>query len=178
MTMNSFDYDYYNWLCGHVTSPNHPYKRLLKHLHDVYFFYTIPADANREQDGIDLVRRYNIENNLPDYYTPDHCSVLEMMIALAIRIEEQLMSDSSEGDRTGQWFWGMITNLGLAGMSDDRYDKGMVDNCLSIFLNRMYCSDGQGGLFTVKDSIYDLTEVEIWMQASWFLNDYVDRLDV
>lgn len=157
--MNSFDYDYYNWLCGHVVSPRHPYKKLLRHLHDVYFFYTIQADVNRERDGIDLFHRYNIENNLPDYSEPDHCSVLEMMVALAIRIEEQIMSDSKEGDRTGQWFWGMITNLGLASETDDCYDQGTVDNCLSIFLNRMYASDGRGGLFTVNDSIYD---------PSWF----------
>ena len=33
------------------------------------------------------------------------CSVLEMMIALAIRCEEHIMDDPDVGNRTGQWFW-------------------------------------------------------------------------
>lgn len=41
------------------------------------------------------------------------CSVLEMIIALAIRLEEHIMDDPDIGNRTGQWFWDMIVSLGL-----------------------------------------------------------------
>jgi hypothetical protein len=98
------------------------------------------------------------------------CTVLEMMIALANRCEETIMDDPDIGDRTGQWFWGMITNMGLGSMSDDRYDRRYVEYVITRLLDREYEPDGTGGLFTVRDCDRDMRDVEIWYQLCWYLD--------
>jgi hypothetical protein len=100
------------------------------------------------------------------------CSVLEMMIALAVRCEEHIMDDPNIGNRTGQWFWGMIVNLGLGAVTDERYDARLVDERIGRFLNRDYEPNGRGGLFTVRNCKYDLRDVEIWYQLCWYLDDF------
>ena len=96
-----------------------------------------------------------------------------MMVALAIRCEENIMDDPSYGNRTGQWFWGMIVNLGLGFMTDSRFDEKFVDDVIFRFLNREYEPDGKGGLFTVRNCKYDLRTVEIWYQMCWYLDTFV-----
>lgn len=84
------------------------------------------------------------------------------------------MDDPGIGDRTGQWFWGMITNLGLGGLNDDRYDPDYVDDVLDRFLDRDYDPDGRGGLFTIRHCDADLRDVQIWTQMLWYLDTIVD----
>ena len=83
------------------------------------------------------------------------------------------MDDPEIGDRTTQWFWGMISNLGLSGMYDGNFDLVMVKWNINRFLNREYSPDGKGGLFTVRDCEYDLRDVEIWTQLCWYLDKFV-----
>ena len=125
---------YFNWLyefvCDDRYSDEISFKKLLMHLHDKNFRYSILKDKNRAEDGIDLRRRFaydytDIEN--ADEYITEPCSVLEMMLALSLRCEENIMDDPNIGNRTTQWFWGMIANLGLGSMTDDRYDKKYVN---------------------------------------------------
>lgn len=63
-------------------------------------------------------------------------SVLEMLIALSIRLEEHIMDDPEIGDRTGQWFWNMITNLGLGSMDDRKFNENRVEDIVTRFLER------------------------------------------
>lgn len=145
-------------------------------LHNIEFRYSIQMDENRADDGIELRYRFAREKRCEDYdidYLDGPCSVLEMMIALAIRCEEDIMDDPSYGNRTGQWFWGMVVNLGLGSMTDSRYNKRFVDNCIDIFLNREYEPDGRGGLFRIRNCEYDLRTVEIWYQLCWYLDSIV-----
>lgn len=169
--------EYFEWMyeivCDNRFSKGHSFRKLLEHLHDIEFTYTIRRDANRAQDGIDLRNRYayeiEFEDDILDYITGP-CSVLEMMISLAIRCEKEIMDNPRYGDRTGQWFWKMITNLGLGSMLDSRYDVFYVEGIIATFLNRDYEPDGRGGLFTIKDCDYDLRHVEIWNQMLWMTN--------
>lgn len=87
------------------------------------------------------------------------CSVLEMMIALAIRCEEHIMDDPDVGNRTGQWFWNMIVNLGLGSMNDSKFDRAYIEENVQRFLERKYSRNGAGGLFTVNHSRYDLRKL-------------------
>jgi len=134
-------------------------------------------DRNRANDGIDLRYRFILAHGYEDVYDDvmDYlggpCTVLEMMIALAITCEEDIMDDPAMGNRTGQWFWGMIVNLGLGSMIDDRFDKRFVDDTIKRLLDREYEPDGRGGLFTVKYCDRDLRTVEIWYQLCWYLNN-------
>lgn len=100
---------------------------------------------------------------MPSYLDNRPCSVLEMLIALAFRCEEHIMTDPDIGNRMGQWFWNMIVSLGLGSMSDSRFDAAYTDDVISRFMNRKYKRNGEGGLFTVERCKYDMRTVEIWM---------------
>lgn len=167
--------EYFEWLCGLVDGKRFAhvmtYEKLLRHLHNIEFTWFVPHDDNRASDGIQLRRRFGLvreDMSLPEYlYGP--CSVFEMMVALAIRCEETIMDDDSIGNRTGQWFWGMIHSLGLTPMTDREFDRNRVDTIVARFLNRDYNPDGSGGLFTISGCKYDMRKVEIWCQLSWYL---------
>ena len=167
--------DYFEWLCELINierfSKHLTYRKLLTHLHNIEFTWFIPHDDNRADDGIQLRRRYALvqDDMRLSNYILGPCSILEMMVALAIRCEENIMDDALMGNRTGQWFWGMIHSLGLSGMNDARFDIDYVDDVLARFLNREYEPNGKGGLFTIKHCMNDMRTVEIWCQLSWYL---------
>ena len=99
------------------------------------------------------------------------CSMLEMMVALAIKAEN-IVGDSSVGDRTPLWFWSMIQSLGLLWTAEDEnYDETKVIFIIDCFINHDYAENGKGGLFTVEDPPHDMRNVEIWNQMCWFLNE-------
>lgn len=167
--------DYFEWLCELADvkrfSKHISYRKLLMHLHNIEFTWFVPHDDNRADDGIQLRRTYAISKNdveLSDYILGP-CSVLEMMVALANRCES-FMDDIAMGNRTGQWFWGMVHNLGLSPMTDDAFERDTVDEIVGRLLNREYEPDGRGGLFTVRNCAHDLRAVEIWSQLSWYLD--------
>lgn len=172
--------DYFEWLsdivCGERYSGAVSFRKLLMRLHSIEFRYSIPNDKNRAAGGVDLRYRFacyypGIEN--ADDYLDGPCSVLEMMVALCVRCEEDIMDDPSIGDRTGQWFWGMIVNLGLGSMTDARYDRRYVEEVIERFLDRDYAPDGKGGLFTIRNCEHDLRDVEIWIQMLWYLDTII-----
>ena len=176
MLENELKKEYFEWLyylvCDKRFSEQNSYRKLFEHLHNTEFVYFISMDDNRAKGGIDLRYRFGCSIGYKDIseYLDGPCSVLEMMIALAIRCEEQIMDDPAYGDRTGQWFWGMIVNLGLGAMTDNRYDEKRVDDILDRFLSRTYEPDGKGGLFTVRNCDVDMRKVEIWKQLLLYLD--------
>ena len=162
----------YNLVCGDRYSNAISYKKLLAYLHRTEFTYLLSKDKNRAADGVDLRYRFSKERyhgHIPSCLDGP-CSILEMMVALAIRCEETIMDDPKIGDRTSQWFWGMVTNMGLGYMSDNRFDEHVAKEIIDRFLNRDYSQNGRGGLFTVRNCEYDLTNIEIWTQMLWFLD--------
>lgn len=175
--------DYFEWMlnlaCGDLYAKQISFKKLLTHLHTTEFKYIIPRDRNRAEDGICLRRRYILDNGLEYMYDQvidalyGPCSILEMMVALALRCEEDYADDPGVGDRSRQWFWSMIRSLGLSGMTDMNYDFSYVEMVLDRFVKRQYEPDGRGGLFTIKNCRYDLREWEIWYQLGWYLETIV-----
>lgn len=165
----------YNYVCGQRFGEKISYRKLLMFLHSKEFTYIIDKDENRADDGINLRRRFALDTGINDELDifevlTGPCSVLEMIAALAIRCEETIMDDPKIGDRTGQWFWGMINNLGLGSMRDDNFDRLYCEECVDVLLNRDYSPNGEGGLFTIKKCTEDLRNVEIWVQQNWYLN--------
>lgn len=184
MTPDELKNTYFEWMyqlvCNDKYTKRLSYRKLLMFLYDVPFAYTIPMDANRAEDGTDLRYRFGFENSydprlITDTIDDKPCSVLEMMVALASRCEEHIMSDPDIGNRTGQWFWGMIANLGLSSMSDARFDGRAVQEVMKDFMEHRYQANGRGGLFTVKHSRRDMRETDIWYQMCWYLDEVLER---
>lgn len=179
MLNNDIYEQYFNWLCNVVNVSTVSYDKLLRLLHRTKFRWINIRDKNRAEDGTDLRFRFRksidglSRNEVLNWHDKEPCSVLEMMIALAIRAEEQIMDDPQVGNRTTQWFWGMVSSLGLTGMSDNMFDLIEVKDIIERFLNREYSPDGKGGLFTIRDCEYDLRDVEIWTQLCWYLDRFV-----
>lgn len=175
------DEEYYKWLCNFTKNTNSKvktiktYDKLLEILYYHEFIPIVPHDDNRAEDGISLRWRFSREFGVN--YNPDEkCSILEMMIALALRCEEQIMDDPDIGNRTSYWFWLMIRNMGLFKYSDDKFTSkttNIIEDKLDIFINREYECNGKGGLFVIENCKYDLRTVEIWYQMCWFLDDLI-----
>lgn len=180
MTQRQIENDYFEWMhdlvCGDIYKKDNSYRMLLEYLHDVEFTYSIRKDSNRARDGVDLRFRF-ADEYFPEFtydeiedMLPGPCSVLEMMVALAIRCEETIMDDPGYGNRMAQWFWKMIVSLGLGAMTDRRFDISHVENVVERFLTREYEPDGRGGLFRIRDCERDLRDVEIWIIMLWYLD--------
>lgn len=177
---NEIQERYFDWMYSRVMGEDRRYSKLLRRLNEIPFTYILPMDENRMDDGFDLRYRFGHECGYDDRDIANRldisdCSVLEMMVALAIRCEEGLMDDPDLGDRTSMWFRDMIENLGLTGMDDRRYNQQYVDAHIDIFLRRRYAPDGEGGLFRLKHATEDMRNVQIWYQMSWYLNEINDK---
>jgi hypothetical protein len=164
----------YNYVCKGRSHSKVSYRKLLECLHQIEFTFFVPNDVNRAKDGVDLRYRFAMvedDERITDILDGP-CTVLEMMVALSIRCEETIMDDTQYGDRTGQWFWNMMSNLGIGNMPDDIFDREIVEDAIYRFLERRYDPDGKGGLFHIRGCSDDLRNVEIWVQLCWYLDNY------
>lgn len=164
----------YNYICGRKFNNRISFRKLFMLLHSIDFDFYIPDDSNRTIDGVNLRNRFanymhdeEISNVLDE-----PCSVLEMMLALAIRCEETIMDNPEYGDRTVQWFWNMLTNLNLNRFSDDVFNEDIARDRIYNFIERKYEPDGKGGLFYIRNCPTDLRTVDIWTQLCWYLDNY------
>lgn len=178
--MNDISKDYFNWLCKLIDHGGKVkiYKKTLALLHEQDFIYILPKDGNRFEDGIELRYRYGSEHGISYQEIADRldrraCSVFEMMVALAVRMEDHIMYDPDKGDRQSKWFWVMFENLGLKPMTNSKFDEHYSD-ILEIIdrLNyREYEPDGTGGLFITHDPTKNMLDEEIWYQMQQYLNE-------
>lgn len=175
---------YYWWMLeipsgrDHIRASDIPnWQKLFRKLDSVIFVSHNEDDDNRVEDALDLRAQWYIDVNHIDpwrEYEFDKTkwgepTVLEIMTALAIRMEESIMGDEAYGDRTGQWFWNMIVSLGLGGLTDHFFDESYVDNILQRFMNREYEPNGKGSLFTVFGR-NDMRDLSIWQEMCEYLN--------
>lgn len=181
--LNQLSNNYFEWMyqlvCNDKYANGLSYRKLLHYLYKTEFVYIVERDRNRASDGVDFRYRFAYENgvsveDVERYLDNRPCSVLEMMVSLAFKVEESIMDDPNYGDRTGQWFWNMIVNLELGNMFDSQFDLRYTKEVIKRLLNRTYKSDGKGGLFTVSNPKYDMRSVEIWYQMMWYFDDNYD----
>lgn len=163
---------YHEWLLSKVCfQPNeqNDYQQLLDYLDERIFTWTIDRDENRAFDGIALRRQYERETNEQCERLNNWCSVLEMMVALAVRCEESIMYDPELPCRTNEWFWSMICSLGLYFDDDWHYSVRHARAAVDRFLDRTYEPDGYGGPFYVEGCSVDMRKEEIWYQLNYWL---------
>lgn len=165
--------EYYHWLIDLLQDDylRNNYQKLTWKLFNTEFTWIVEYDSNRAKDGIYL--RYLFSRVIDEEFDMDcGCSVLEMMIALARRCEDDIMYDPELGDRTGYWFWVMIENLQLDIYDDYNYSEYSVDYILDAVLNRKYDRNGDGGFFPSEHyTVVDYRKMDIWWQLNNYLNE-------
>lgn len=144
------------------------YQKLMLALYSEEFYWSVEHDENRAEDGEQLRSVYEDETGL--YCEKDGpCSVLEMMLALAMDCEEFIMYDPDLGNRTSIWFWDMIDNLGLSALDDWSFNVDEFDRIMRVFLDRKYDRDGYGGPFFVEGFDKNMRKIELWYQLNYYL---------
>ena len=180
---------YFDWLYGLVYPMDGMMReefrktKLLWHMHQTPFYSSIELDSNRVSDGINLRYEFGYRHGYDDktiliYLDSCQCSVLEVLVGLAVRCERQMMADFSYGDRTSQWFRKMIMSLGFGGMDNAHYDEAYVTDVLDRFLNHEYAPDGSGGLFALQHPTKDMRNEELWSQLCAYLNEYINNTTI
>lgn len=177
--------EYFEWLCDFVydekrMSRGLSYNKMFSFLFDTPFHWTMTMDENRAADGIDLRYRFGREYGIADpiiasYLDDRDCSMLEMMVALALRMENQIMENPDVGNRVGQWFWDMVVSLDI-NMPDSRFDCGRADASINRLLEHTYKRNGEGGLFTIRGSGKDMRRTEIWYQMCYYIDEIFGNL--
>lgn len=183
------DYDeYFLWLCALVNADMDRYSELLWELHDTDFVWILDIDASRAVDGLELRKTYYALTG-EDWieFWEHNCTVLEMLVALAQRMEGS-MGDVNTGDRTRVWFWEMIRNLGLKPFDNTHLMYGgyiredgvcrMINTdeelmnvkiILVNWMNRDFDIYGNGSPFPLRYPAYDQRERSIVYQ----MYDYI-----
>jgi len=146
------------------------YQKLLLALYSEDFYWSVKNDGNRAGDGENLRREFENETGY-ECEKEGPCSVLEVLVALAMDCEKNIMYDPDEGDRTGIWFWEMIENLGLSELDDWCFDIEYFDLVMRRFLDRRYTHDGVGGPFVIRGFRGDLRRIELWYQLNYYMKN-------
>lgn len=160
---------YYIWLMKQVDIDSHQdYTELLKHLHNRDFYWSIPMDENRADDGkaLRVIFMDETETIGSDIWLTESCSVLEMLIAMAKRIELDIMPDHKNS--CADWFWELISNLGLEKSNNLLFSAEKTDNILKGFLDR------NGVVFLFKSNKIDkkqFNKTEFWYQMHIWLSE-------
>lgn len=175
--------DYFYWLCEMVCIDgrynDQSFYKLAEILFEEEYYWSLDYDDDRAGDGLELRSRYRYEGG--EEQPGGMCSVFEMLIALADRME-QLMDELDGECKTPMFFWEMIENLHLDRYSDElfehRGEKGynnlrkQICSKLYRWMDRHFRSDGDGGLFPLKNPRKDQREVDYWYQANAYLTEH------
>lgn len=186
MRKDSLREDYFLWLYGLIGKQLRTYYKLCRYLHQKPFTWTVHNDDNRYEDGLRLRDAFIEERKLDSthlevsYFLEEECSVFEMIIALAQRINDLMYDLNKQEDQTPRWFTEMLNNLGLDILADnytpkERFDnvtESRIDEIISVLVSRKYDRYGQGGLFPLKRRPpTDQARQELWYQLMLYLDE-------
>lgn len=167
---------YFIWLCGRVKGEY--YSSLLDLLYSIPFEVKLnDLDFNRLNNGMKLREEFQKEVKIAA--TPSKkCTFFEMLLGLAIEMDDKILYEGRFGDRYLDWFWHMIDNMGFSLATDGNWNyswaKEVKKTCNNI-MNGRYEPNGEGGLFPVYNHPEaDLRKVDIWRQAFWWIDENLD----
>ena len=161
--------DYIHWVLtdklGLTEKECKKYQYVVHTLIDVEFVWRHPMDENRAIDGLDL--RADFEYETGEYLDKSSglmapCTFFEMLAALAIRCENQLMRNLSVGDRTSKWFFEFLDNLCL--LDENLHDEEIRDIAEGFM-------DGDLDMFPLKHKGIVQKNEQIWKQLSAYINE-------
>ncbi len=170
--MGPLDERYFVWLYSLVADPTIKegeltYWKLLKQLYDKPFVWFVYRDDNRTENGkelrLDFLRQEGLSRSDVDSdWIELGCSFLELMIAMAAKLQFDLDPDST----LAYWFWEeLIENIGLRQCHDaSGFEHCDVEEVLNRVIFRQYEPDGSGGFFPLQNPPQDQRSVELWYQ--------------
>ena len=167
--------DYFDFLSNIVNRGGGMYgcRQLLRHLYNVDFYSNIRNDDNRAEDGKKL-REIFQDNRKGERISSSifgkPCTVLEMLIGLSFRMENELEHGPNRKDAC-ECFWILLKNLNIDWCNDIEYyyTNNSIERNINDLLERSYCRNGQGGLFPLERTTKDQRDVEIWYQMQEYL---------
>ena len=166
---------YFNWLCNMIKGSY--YEELLFKLFTTEFISPDGRDSSRIFDGLKLRDKFEWEvNHAYKCGRKDGCSVLEMLIGLAIRLDDDVMYEIRYGDRFVDWFWLFIDNMGMSQATDSNWNfswSKFVDKRIRDIMAHNYKENGEGGMFVIENRDEDMREVDIWRQLMWFISENI-----
>lgn len=177
MRNNDILYKYETHLYEKVENDSHDiadYSKLLDTLFRIPFRSYIYMDNNRMEDASDMRFDYISElfNSKEDTSIIEdrYISVLEVLIALAIRMEKDILCDPmSENDHSSDHFWVFLRNLGVENDTNDDYFEENVRKKCEIWMTREYDFNGNGSIFPLKGNKNDARKMEIWTQMNIYI---------
>lgn len=166
--------EYLEWLLWRVgfsrIRRHDQYSMLMEQLLHSPFEYPIERDKNRASDGLSLRDDFFSDSGIRGSFEDEECKVLEMLIAFAIRIENDYIGDPAE-ERPERIFWEMICNLGLDRFDDRHFNQDYIFERLGTWIQRKFKRNGEGSIFPLRHPHADQREIEIWSQMNEYLSE-------
>ena len=177
MNYEVFDWrEYFKWLVNKVRGYDEDYVDFLPvlvYLNEKEYIWNNKLDENRATDGKLLREEYAYEMGefCEDEDRDKPCSVLEVLVGLAVHVETHITGIPGE-DHPENWFWDWLENLGI----DDKctgkgYDKGYLDQQIDGWLSNDINKRGEGGPFPLRHTAGDQSRKDMWMQAMAYVNE-------
>lgn len=164
---NGYDWiKYKQWLLKKVGFDDNHYKKLIQFLDQTNYIWNIDWDENREMDGRYLREECNLDLNPMDAPV----SVLEVLIAFAIRIDDEYLGDPRD-PHPEVIFSEMLDNLGLLYYDDSHFSWSAIQNSLRVWLNREFEPNGVGSPFPLRHPPYDQREIQLWDQMNAYISE-------
>lgn len=167
------DVAYYQWLQELVWADREPYDEyvmLISSLHKMPYRWVSENDKNRASDGIKMrelfveTEGYDVED-IPDR----PCSVFEMLVGFANRIERDIMGVPGN-DHPELWFWIMIKNLGLDVCVDKAYNESYFRQQVEGWMDQKPKIYPKYSPFPVKQQFRYGQKMELWRAMNLYLN--------
>lgn len=134
------------------------------------YYWRIQIDDVFYHYGMEIRQTYiGLSGDTPCIeYLDGMVSVLEFLIALSIKGEDDIMHDPALGDRSYIWFWMMINKLRL----DDCTTLGDAQNIVSRLLDRDFMPNGEGSICgPFLYHIADMRQVTFWYQFHFWADE-------
>lgn len=162
---------YIAWLYGQISNVNlragrRTHWNLMRSLYVCEFVSLVANDDNRVEDIKELKKEFLVDAEIPwvDPSWFEHCSFLELLIVLS------RMFDFETDFGVEFCFWHMLENIKLSEYNDNKkFTPQDVEDIVDVVVGRSYRADGVGGLFPLRHSMEDQTQVELWYQMSAYI---------
>lgn len=139
------------------------YENMLLDLYNTPFEVKVHNDENRLDEAYKLRDIYGGPHD-----NPGNC--FEVLIVLAKDVDD-ILWDSRHGDRTKEWFWMMMENMGLTEYTNPNYNEGRVAIAIDIFVNRKFAKNGSGGPFPLRRPLSNMRRIEWWYALNAYVNE-------